>query len=83
MGLVHLNPNNMTLSALPGKIPETRKIFSNFLTIDLRSAYKPTDQSCSNSISKALLQISQAVFILRPTLKKLKNDYHQSSQIHC
>ena len=25
--IVHLNPNNMTLPALPGKIPETRKIF--------------------------------------------------------
>ena len=31
--LVHSKPNNMTLSALPEKIPETRKIFLNFFTI--------------------------------------------------
>ena len=27
---VHSNPNNMTLTAFPGKVPETGKIFLNF-----------------------------------------------------
>ena len=31
--IVHSKPNNMTLSAFPGKIPETRKIDFNFLSV--------------------------------------------------
>ena len=31
--IVHSKPNNMTLSAFPGKIPETRKIVFNFLSV--------------------------------------------------
>ena len=31
--IVHSKPKNMTLSAFPGKIPETRKIVFNFLSV--------------------------------------------------
>ena len=47
----------MTLSVIPGEIPETKKkIVFNFLSVPY-VATKPTDQSCSNSISKVPLQI--------------------------
>ena len=50
----------MTLSGIPGKIPETKKkkIVFNFLSVAY-VATKETDQSCSNSISRRVpLQIS-------------------------
>ena len=43
------------------KIPETRKIAFNFLSAP-NVAPKPTDQSHSNSISRAPLQLSPASF---------------------
>ena len=65
--IAHSNLNNMALSAFPGKIIVTRKIFFNFLSPNVAS--KPTDQSYSNSIFRALLQLSQAYrFHFRPTL---------------
>ena len=47
--IVHSNPKNIVLSAFPGKIVLTRKIFFNFLSAP-NVTPKPTDQSCSNSI---------------------------------
>ena len=50
--IVHSKPNNMTLSAFPGKIPETRKIVFNFLSVASPNVGpKPNDQSRSNSKS--------------------------------
>ena len=57
--IVHSKPNNMTLSTFPGKIPETRKIVFIFCPSP-NVAPKPTDQSCSNSIFRVLLQLSPA-----------------------
>ena len=55
--IVHSYPNNMALSDFPGKIFVTGKIF-NFLSVASPNvALKPTDQSCSNSIFKVLLQL--------------------------
>ena len=66
----------MTLSAIPSKIHETKKIVFNFLSI-AHVAIKPTDQSCSNSISRVTLQISTAhVSNFRPTLK-IKGGLHK------
>ena len=70
--IVHSKPNSMTLSAFPGKIPETRKIVFNFLSASPNVAPKPTGQSHSKSISKAPLQTSLAhffVFDLHPQLR--------------
>ena len=65
---VHSKPNNMTLSAFPGKILLTRKIFFNFLSAP-NVASKPNDQSSSNSIFRVLLQLSPASpFHIRPTV---------------
>ena len=59
-------PNNMTLSAFPGRISETRKIVCPSPNV----APKPTGQSHSHSISGVPLQISPALFLnFRPTLK--------------
>ena len=67
--IVHRHLDNMTLSAIPGKIPETEKIVSHFLSIAY-VATKPTDQSCPNSISRVPLSIFPAyVFNFQPTLK--------------
>ena len=67
----------MTLSAIPEKIPETKK--NSFQFSIRRVAYvatKPADQSCSNSISRVSLQISPAHFLnFRPTLK-VKGSLH-------
>ena len=58
----------MALSAFPGKILLTRKIFFNFLSAP-NVAPKPTDQSCSNSIFRVLLQLSpDSPFHFRPSL---------------
>ena len=66
--IVHPNHNNMALSAFPGKIHVTRKIFFNFL-IAPNVVPKPTDQPCSNSIFRVLLQLSPASpFYFRPSL---------------
>ena len=66
--IVHSNSNNMALSAFPGKILVTRKIFLNFYPSP-NVAPKPTDQSCSNSIFRILLQLSPASpFHFRPSL---------------
>ena len=52
------------------KIPEIRKIVFNFLSIvSSNVAPKPTDQSCSNSIFRVLLQLSPvSLYHFRPTL---------------
>ena len=66
----------MTLSAIAGKIPQTKKIVFHFLSIAY-VATKPTDQSCSNSLSRVSLQISLAhVFNFQPTLK-IKGSFHK------
>ena len=65
--IVYLNPKYMALSAFPEKIL-TRKIFFNILSAR-NVAPKPSDQSCSNSIFRVLLQLSQASpFHFRPNL---------------
>ena len=65
--IVYSKPNNTTLSAFPEKILETRKIVFTFLSHNV--APKPSDQSCSNLIFRALLQLSTAdPFHFRPTL---------------
>ena len=59
----------MTLSAIHRKIPETKKNRFSF-SIHRVCSDKPTDQSCSDSISRASLQISLAhVFNFQPTIK--------------
>ena len=60
----------MTLSIIPGKIPETKKkIVINFLFVAY-VATNPANESCSNSKSRVPLQISPAhLFNFRPTLK--------------
>ena len=58
--IVHSKSNNMTLSAFPGKILETRKIVFNILLRNV--APKPTDQSCSNAIFGVPLQIFPVSF---------------------
>ena len=69
--IVHSKPN-MTLSAFPEKIPDTRKIVFNFLSVASPNvAPKPTGQSHSHSISRVPLQLSLAnffVFDLHPKL---------------
>ena len=66
--IVHSNPKNMALSAFPGKILLTKKIFLIFYSSPY-VAPKPTDQSCSNSIYRVLLQLSPASpFHFRPSL---------------
>ena len=65
--IVHSNLNNMILSAIPGKIPETKKNFFFYQSPNL--AIKPTNQSCSNSIFRVLLQVYPAsTFHFRPSL---------------
>ena len=68
----------MKLSGFPGKIPETRKIVFNFLSI----AYIPTkttDQSCSNSLSCKYLQPTFFIFNLP---LKLRVVYTRNKQIN-
>ena len=57
--IVHSNSKNMTLSAFLGKTLVTRHFFLIFYPFP-NVAPKPTDQSCSNSISMDLWQISPA-----------------------
>ena len=57
---VHSKPNNMALSAIPGKIPETNK----------KKFFPSLHQSGSNAICRVPLQISPAHFLnFQPTLK--------------
>ena len=66
----------MTLSAIPEKIPETKKIVFHFLSITY-IRIKPIDQSYTNSISWVPLQISPAHFCnFRPT-HKIKGSLHK------
>ena len=68
---VHSKPKNMTLSAFPEKIPETRKLVFNFCSSP-NVAPKPTDQSRSNSIPRDPLQISLAYFFVSDLPPKLR-----------
>ena len=70
--IVHSKPNIMTLSAFPGKIPETRKIAILIFCPSPNVAPKPTSQSRSHSISRVLLQISPADFFIFPLPLKLR-----------
>ena len=63
--------NNMTLSAFPGKIPETIRIVLIFCPSG-KITPKPTDQSCSNSISGVPLQISLPVLSVFELPQKLR-----------
>ena len=69
--IVHSKPNNTTLSAFPGKIPETRKTVL-IVCPSAKITPKPTDQSCSNrymeSLCKYLLPVL-SVFELSPKLR--------------
>ena len=65
--IVHSNHKNMELSAFPEKILVNRKIFIFYPSLNV--APKPTDQSCSNSIFRVVLQLSPASpFHFWPTL---------------
>ena len=71
--IAHSMPNNTTLSAFPGKIPETRKIAFNFLYVASSNvAPKLNDQSRSNYISRVPLQISLAVLFVFDLPSKLR-----------
>ena len=77
--IVQSKNNNMILLAFPRKVPETRKIFFNFVSVS-KVAPKPADQSCSNAISRVPLQISPAqVLNFRPTLK-IKGSLHKKQE---
>ena len=66
--IVHSKPNNMTLSAFRGKIPETRKIVLIFCpSPDV--APKPSGQSRSHSTSCVPLQIGLSPAVFLSTLK--------------
>ena len=66
----------MTLSAIPGKSPETKKIVFHFLS-NVYVVTKLKDQYCSNAISRLPLQIFPAhVFNFRPTLN-MKGSLHK------
>ena len=66
--IAHSNLNNMVLSAFPGKILVTTKYFLIFYPSP-NVVPKPTDQSCSNSIFRVLLELSRASpFHFRPIL---------------
>ena len=65
--IAHLNPNNMALSAFAGKIHVTRKIFF-ILYLSPNVGPKVNNQSCSNSIFRALLLSPARPFDFRSTL---------------
>ena len=66
--IAHSNLKNMALPPFPGNIVVTRIILFNFC-LSRNVALKLTDQSCSNSIFRALLQLSPAhPFYFRRTL---------------
>ena len=67
--IVHSNPMNIAQSAFPGKIIVSRILFFFIFYLSPNVTPKPTDQSCSNSIFRTLLQLSPAhPFHFRPTL---------------
>ena len=81
--IVHSTSQHITVSDIPGKISETKIkiVFFHFLSIAY-VATKPTDQSCSNSISWVPLQISPAhVLNFRPTLKIKGSLYKQADKL--
>ena len=69
----------MTLSATPGKIPETKKIVFNFLSVAY-VATKPTDQSCWNSISRVPGKYLQPIFVIFHLPLKLRVVYIRNKQ---
>ena len=76
--IVHSKPNNITLSAFPGKFPETRKIVFNFPSVAWPNiAPKSCDQSRSYSISRIPLQISPACFVRFLSIPKIKGSSHK------
>ena len=78
--IVNSNLNNMKLLTFLGKIPETRIIFFKFSICRLNIVPKPTDQSCSNSISRVLLHLSAASpFHFRPILN-VKGSSHKKQE---
>ena len=67
--IVHSKPNNMTLSAFTGKIPESGKIYFKFFPSP-NAGPKLIRQSRSKSISRVLSQISQTLcFSFHPNPK--------------
>ena len=75
--IVHSNPDNMTQSTFPGKILETEKkkkiIFFYFSVRPLPTlAPNPTDQSRSDSISKAPCKYLHSGFFILDLLLKLR-----------
>ena len=66
----------MTLSAFPGKIPETRKNIFNFFQ-SLNAGPKLTHQSRSKSISRVLSQISRILFFSFHPNPKIKGSSHK------
>ena len=69
--IVHSKHNNMTQSALPGKIPETGKIYFKFFPSP-NAGPKPVHQSRSKSISRVLSQISRILFLVFTLTLKLR-----------
>ena len=69
--IVHSKLNNMALSAFPGKIPETGKIFFKFFPSP-NAGPKPTHQSRSKSISRVLSHISRTLFLVFSLPLKLR-----------
>ena len=65
--IVHSKPNNMTLLAFSEKSLKLEKWLLIFCL-----APKPTDQSCSNSLSGVPLQISPACFFVFELPSKLR-----------
>ena len=61
---LHSKPNNVTLSAFPEKIPETKKKFNFSVRPSPNRAHNPTDQWYPISISRAPLQISPFPFFI-------------------
>ena len=79
--IVHSQPNNMTLLAFPGKIPEIEKnILKLFLWPSPNVAPNPTDQCRSNSISRVPLQILPLLFLIWTV--KIKGSSHKKKIKH-
>ena len=74
--MIHSNPNNMTLSAFPEKIPETGKIYFNFFSSP-NAGPKRTHQFRSKSISRVLSQISRTLFFSFHPNPKIKGSLHK------
>ena len=73
--IVYSKPNNMVLSAFPGKSLKLKNILNFFSSPNIGP--EPTDQSRLNSIYRILLQIFLAIiFCFLPTLK-IKGSSHK------